>query len=346
MKWWRPTLRRRRKTHPEPPHEMGRKKKKVEKPWCWYCNRDFEDDKILIQHQKAKHFKCHMCHKKLFSGPGLAIHCMQVHKETIDKIPGAVVGRDSTEIEIYGMQGIPEDATRGAAEYEDVGGSSKRPRMDNFMMPPGMAGGGGGPPGGIPMPPMPGISGGPPGFPGMPPPFGMPGMPPGMPPGFPPPPGMPGMPPFMPPPPFMAGRGGPPGGPWGPPGGPMGPPPPGMPGMMRGMMPPPSQPHISGQSTVPSSYSDRLAQERSDRAPIPEGPLALGGGGGGGYGNGTQEQKHEGDGDWAGKTSSSQLSAKIRIVHPDDHSISLEERRLNMIASRTSSHAAGYNYRQ
>ncbi|GMS97041.1 hypothetical protein PENTCL1PPCAC_19215 [Pristionchus entomophagus] len=327
---------------------MGRKKKKVEKPWCWYCNRDFEDDKILIQHQKAKHFKCHMCHKKLFSGPGLAIHCMQVHKETIDKIPGAVVGRDSTEVEIYGMQGIPDDATRGGFEFEDMGGAAKRPRMDMMGMPPGMGGmmpgmhgGGGGPP-------VAGMPGGAPPFPGMPP-FGMHGMPPFPPRKFIPDPGMPGMPPppFMPPG-FMGGRpGGPPGAPWGPPGGgPMGPPPPGFPGRM-GMpgMPPMPQPHISGQSTVPSSYSDRTAQERSDRAPIPEGPLSLGGGGG--YDNGAvkHEVKHEGDSDWASKTSS-QLSAKIRIVHPDDHSISLEERRLNLLASRSSSHAAGYNYRQ
>lgn len=43
----------------------------------------------------------------MFTGPGLAIHCMQVHKETIDKIPGAISGRDSTEIEVYGMEGIP-----------------------------------------------------------------------------------------------------------------------------------------------------------------------------------------------------------------------------------------------
>ena len=57
---------------------MGRKKKRPIKPWCWYCNRIFEDEKILIQHQKAKHFKCFVCHKKLFTGPGLAIHCMQV----------------------------------------------------------------------------------------------------------------------------------------------------------------------------------------------------------------------------------------------------------------------------
>ncbi|XP_026868114.1 BUB3-interacting and GLEBS motif-containing protein ZNF207b [Electrophorus electricus] len=87
---------------------MGRKKKKQMKPWCWYCNRDFDDEKILIQHQKAKHFKCHICHKKLYTGPGLAIHCMQVHKETIDGVPNAIPGRTDIELEIYGMEGIPE----------------------------------------------------------------------------------------------------------------------------------------------------------------------------------------------------------------------------------------------
>ncbi|KAF0300804.1 BUB3-interacting and GLEBS motif-containing protein ZNF207 [Amphibalanus amphitrite] len=88
---------------------MGRKKKKQQKPWCWYCNREFDDEKILIQHQKAKHFKCHICHKKLYTGPGLSIHCMQVHKETVDKVPNAVPSRNNIEIEIYGMEGIPED---------------------------------------------------------------------------------------------------------------------------------------------------------------------------------------------------------------------------------------------
>ncbi|CAL1529731.1 unnamed protein product, partial [Lymnaea stagnalis] len=88
---------------------MGRKKKKQMKPWCWYCNREFDDEKILIQHQKAKHFKCHICYKKLYTGPGLAIHCMQVHKEKIDKVPNSLPGRNNTEIEIYGMEGIPEE---------------------------------------------------------------------------------------------------------------------------------------------------------------------------------------------------------------------------------------------
>ncbi|KAJ8680522.1 hypothetical protein QAD02_016309 [Eretmocerus hayati] len=88
---------------------MGRKKKKQSRPWCWYCNREFDDEKILIQHQKAKHFKCHICHKKLYTGPGLSIHCMQVHKETIDKVPNSLPNRSNIEIEIYGMEGIPPE---------------------------------------------------------------------------------------------------------------------------------------------------------------------------------------------------------------------------------------------
>ncbi|KAM3186158.1 hypothetical protein ACTXT7_004894 [Hymenolepis weldensis] len=87
---------------------MGRKKRKQIKPWCWYCNRDFEDEKILIHHQKAKHFKCPFCHRKLFTGPGLSIHCNAVHKEKIDKIPNALPHRSSMVIDIYGMAGIPE----------------------------------------------------------------------------------------------------------------------------------------------------------------------------------------------------------------------------------------------
>lgn len=92
-----------------------------------YCNREFEDEKILIQHQKAKHFKCPTCNKKLFTGPGLVVHCMQVHKETIDKIPGAIPGRDSTDVEVYGMEGIPD------VPDEPV---SKAPKLSQIPVPP------------------------------------------------------------------------------------------------------------------------------------------------------------------------------------------------------------------
>ncbi len=33
---------------------------------------------------------------------------MQVHKETLDKVPNSAPGRGNIEIEIYGMEGIPE----------------------------------------------------------------------------------------------------------------------------------------------------------------------------------------------------------------------------------------------
>ncbi|KAI8492655.1 hypothetical protein Bbelb_296960 [Branchiostoma belcheri] len=118
---------------------MGRKKKKQMKPWCWYCNREFEDEKILMQHQRAKHFKCHICHKKLYSGPGLAIHCVQVHKETVDAVPNSLPGRADIELEIYGMEGIPEkdlkehERQKIADEAAEAGGAGpvpKKPKTD------------------------------------------------------------------------------------------------------------------------------------------------------------------------------------------------------------------------
>ncbi|XP_037042215.1 BUB3-interacting and GLEBS motif-containing protein ZNF207 isoform X2 [Bradysia coprophila] len=126
---------------------MGRKKKKASKPWCWYCNREFDDEKILVQHQKAKHFKCHICHKKLYTGPGLSIHCMQVHKETIDKVPNSFPNRSNIEIEIFGMDGIPPEDLKeherqktgsgGRSDSDDDEPASKRAKPEvNLGMPP------------------------------------------------------------------------------------------------------------------------------------------------------------------------------------------------------------------
>jgi len=36
----------------------------------------------------------------------------QVHKETIDKVPNAIPGRTNIELEIYGMEGIPDADTK------------------------------------------------------------------------------------------------------------------------------------------------------------------------------------------------------------------------------------------
>ncbi|XP_020592140.1 protein SUPPRESSOR OF FRI 4 isoform X2 [Phalaenopsis equestris] len=108
---------------------MGKKKKRPSKVWCYYCDREFDDEKILVQHQKAKHFKCHVCHKKLSTAGGMAIHVLQVHKESVTKVPNAKVGRESTEIEIFGMQGIPSDIL--AAHYgEEEDPSLKVPKIE------------------------------------------------------------------------------------------------------------------------------------------------------------------------------------------------------------------------
>lgn len=130
---------------------------------------------MLIDHQKAKHFKCGQCQKRLNTAGGLAIHMENMHKLRADKVPNAVPGRDSFDIEIFGMEGVPEEAI---AERRAGGDAAKRARTEssgdaaafgsaaNNMMPPGM------------MPPAP--------YPGAVP-FGM----------------MPGMPPYQPPPPHM-----------------------------------------------------------------------------------------------------------------------------------------------
>ncbi|KAK9512838.1 hypothetical protein O3M35_001168 [Rhynocoris fuscipes] len=166
---------------------MGRKKKKQSKPWCWYCNREFDDEKILIQHQKAKHFKCHICHKKLYTGPGLSIHCMQVHKEAIDKVPNSMSTRSNIEIEIYGMEGIPPEDLRehekqrqgkqGRAASPSSGEDEPAPKKKADGLGASTAGNPGMPPSMVP-PTMPG-------FPPMGPMMGPMGpMPPFMPPGM------------------------------------------------------------------------------------------------------------------------------------------------------------------
>lgn len=271
---------------------MGRKKKKIEKPWCWYCNREFEDEKILTQHQKAKHFKCHICHKKLFSGPGLSIHCMQVHKETVTKVPYAIPGRDSTEITIFGMEGIPDGATRGRAA-EDEEPAAKQSRFGAYATPP--------------MPPTMGSQFGAP--------YQYPSMPP-MPPGY---GGYSQMPYAAPPMPY------------------------------RGHYQHGGGPHsfgaFGGSGPVgPSRHDNNYGVESSShRPPEPkaeENEYGYSQGDAGAYRSYVKDEPRETfdspreelkSAPVPYPANSSKLSAKTRIMHPDDHSISLEERRAMMV---------------
>ncbi|WWC73686.1 uncharacterized protein I206_107658 [Kwoniella pini CBS 10737] len=76
---------------------MGKKKRTqvfVLKPWCWYCEREFEDDKVLLQHQKSKHFKCQLC----------------ILNRADVRLTNTLPGRDGYDIEIFGMEGVPANA--------------------------------------------------------------------------------------------------------------------------------------------------------------------------------------------------------------------------------------------
>ncbi|CAP65959.1 uncharacterized protein PODANS_5_11510 [Podospora anserina S mat+] len=105
---------------------MGKKKRGhpdieelLARPWCYYCERDFEDLKLLISHQKAKHFKCERCGKRLNTAGartianvifiGLSVHMNQVHKENLTSVENALANRQGLDIEIFGMEGVPED---------------------------------------------------------------------------------------------------------------------------------------------------------------------------------------------------------------------------------------------
>ena len=110
---------KKKRGHPDVEEILARK-------WCYYCERDFDDLKILINHQRAKHFKCERCGRRLntaggtfvLSGfvahnlilrAGLNVHMTQVHKETLTTIENALPNRSNLDVEIFGMEGIPDD---------------------------------------------------------------------------------------------------------------------------------------------------------------------------------------------------------------------------------------------
>ncbi|XP_068251226.1 BUB3-interacting and GLEBS motif-containing protein ZNF207-like isoform X5 [Palaemon carinicauda] len=297
---------------------MGRKKKKQTKPWCWYCNREFDDEKILIQHQKAKHFKCHICHKRLYTGPGLSIHCMQVHKETIDKVPNALPNRNNIEIEIYGMEGIPEEDLKDHERQRAgrVGGGNKRQDDDDDEDSQSS---------------LPGQSNPPP--PSMPP-QGPPGpMGPMMGPTGPMMPMMGPMGPMSHMPPFMGGPGmmGPMG--------PMGPlPPPGGPPVSSapGATPAPNKPLFPSAAQHTTTANNQIGPVKPafpaySQANGQSTPNVMASGGGGGVHQEKLEPKKP--------ALITTVSANSRIIHPEED-ISLEERRMKMARYTQASAAA------
>ena len=118
---------------------MGRKRKKVVefKPFCYYCDKEFDDVSSLQQHQKLRHFMCTWCNKKFSSAFSMSSHALQVHKENVMKVPNAKAGRDSLDIAIYGMVNVPQELIQ--EKYKEKVGELKKHKADiiiDTIMPP------------------------------------------------------------------------------------------------------------------------------------------------------------------------------------------------------------------
>lgn len=155
---------------------MGRKKaagntnQQASRPFCFFCDRTFDDETILIQHQRAKHFRCPECDDTAVRGKcesvqGLIVHTLKVHSKSLARVPNALQGRDNPELNVYGMDGIPADIlrARGIDHHAPVGKAAPPPAAaSNAPLPASLEALHGLPQG---MPPLPGLAS----IPGMPP---------------------------------------------------------------------------------------------------------------------------------------------------------------------------------
>lgn len=96
---------------------MGRRKRDYSyaKPFCYYCDKTFNNEIVLHQHQKGKHFTCDFngdrkeCKKKFPTTASLFNHCKTEHQMDMEKfkIPNALEGRNSPDLNIFGMTNVP-----------------------------------------------------------------------------------------------------------------------------------------------------------------------------------------------------------------------------------------------
>lgn len=89
--------------------KMGKKKRFIVglKPFCYYCDKEFNNDNILHYHQRARHFSCPKCKDRFSSALAVKTHILQIHKEDLKTVPNSISGRENFDVQIFGMDGVP-----------------------------------------------------------------------------------------------------------------------------------------------------------------------------------------------------------------------------------------------
>eukprot|EP00929_Paragymnodinium_shiwhaense_P046027 TRINITY_DN23462_c0_g1_i1.p1 TRINITY_DN23462_c0_g1~~TRINITY_DN23462_c0_g1_i1.p1 ORF type:complete len:314 (+),score=49.34 TRINITY_DN23462_c0_g1_i1:154-1095(+) len=92
------------------------------KPFCYYCDKEFDTVKTLVQHQRTKHFNCSECGLKFDTITGLRVHMLNAYKRTMKEVPNSIPSRENPDIVVHGMEGLPksivEERTRKQLEEQ------------------------------------------------------------------------------------------------------------------------------------------------------------------------------------------------------------------------------------
>lgn len=94
--------------------------------FCYYCDREFDDVKTLIHHQRTKHFCCGECGRTFGSVTSLRVHMLNSYKKSLKEVPHAMSGRENPDVVVHGMDGLPQDILEERIQKSKADADEKR----------------------------------------------------------------------------------------------------------------------------------------------------------------------------------------------------------------------------
>lgn len=76
--------------------------------FCYYCDREFDDVKSLVHHQRLRHFCCKESGRTFDSITGLRVHMLNAFKKSLKEVPNSMTGRENPNVDVRGMDGLPK----------------------------------------------------------------------------------------------------------------------------------------------------------------------------------------------------------------------------------------------